>query len=116
MDFPLSPTTPVEALPFIFVDVETTGLNVATGDRVCEIALLRVQGGQETGRFESLINPQRPMGAGAMAVNGITDDMLVEAPRFPELIAPIRDLLHQRMADAYRHRQSRSADFAQARG
>lgn len=94
MDFPLSPTTPVEALPFILVDVETTGLNVTTGDRVCEIALLRVQGGQEIGRFESLISPQRPMGAGAMAVNGITDDMLADAPRFPALIAPIRDLLH----------------------
>jgi DNA polymerase-3 subunit epsilon len=93
MDFLLSPTTPVEASPFIFVDVETTGLDVATGDRVCEIALLRVQGGQEIDHFESLINPQRQMGAGAMAVNGITDAMLVDAPLFPTLISPIHNLL-----------------------
>jgi DNA polymerase-3 subunit epsilon len=93
MDFPFSPTTPVAALPFVFVDVETTGLSVAAGDRVCEIALLRVQDGREIDRLESLIHPQRRMGAGAMAVNRITDAMLADAPRFPSLIPPIRDLL-----------------------
>jgi DNA polymerase-3 subunit epsilon len=93
MDLLFSPTTPVEDLPFIFVDVETTGLNVADGDRVCEIALLRVQSGQEIARFESLIHPQRHMGAGATAVNGITDAMLTSAPLFPALIPSIRDLL-----------------------
>lgn len=93
MDDLLSPTSPVENLPFIVVDVETTGLNVSAGDRVCEIALLRVQGGQEIARFESLVNPQRCMGAGAMAVNGITDAMLSAAPLFPAMLPTLRDLL-----------------------
>lgn len=94
MDFLFSPTTPVENLPFVFVDVETTGLNVANGDRICEIALLRIQSDRETAHFESLIHPQRPMGAGAMAVNGITDAMLAGAPLFPSLIPSICRLLH----------------------
>ena len=94
MEFPLSPLTPVEDLPFTFVDVETTGLKAETGDRVCEIALLRIQGGQEIDRFESLVNPQRRMGAGAMAVNGITDAMLTDAPLFHHLIPHLRPLLH----------------------
>src|SRR5205823_12025503 len=71
-----SPTAPIDELAFTFVDVETTGLDHATGDRVCEIALLRVHGDQELARFESLVHPQRLMTAGATAVNGITDAML----------------------------------------
>ena len=56
-----SPITPLDELAFTFVDVETTGLDPTTGDRVCEIALLRVQGDREIARFESLVHPQRPM-------------------------------------------------------
>src|SRR5215468_4566497 len=72
-----SPLTPLDELAFTFVDVETTGLDPATGDRVCEIALLRVQGDREIARFESLVHPQRSMHPGALAVHGITDAMLV---------------------------------------
>jgi DNA polymerase III subunit epsilon len=55
----VSPATPIEELAFTFVDVETTGLDHAAGDRVCEIALLRVEGEQEVARLESLVQPQR---------------------------------------------------------
>src|ERR671931_409661 len=81
-----SPITPLDELAFTFVDVETTGLDPAMGDRVCEIALLRVQGGREITRFESLVHPQRPMHPGALAVHGITDAMLVGAPIFATLL------------------------------
>ncbi len=93
MEFLLSPTTPIEALPFTFVDVETTGLKAAAGDRICEIALLRVQGDLEVARLEALIHPQRPMGPGATAVNGITDDMLTDAPPFATFLPQIQTLL-----------------------
>src|SRR5262245_61916274 len=88
-----SPTTPVEELTFTFVDVETTGLDHTTGDRVCEIALIRVRGNQEIARFESLVQPQRPMTPGAMAVNGISDAMLVDAPLFAALLPQVQVLL-----------------------
>ena len=81
-----SPITPLDELAFTFVDVETTGLDPTTGDRVCEIALLRVQGDREIARFESLIHPQRPMHYGAMAVHGITDALLAGAPTFAMLL------------------------------
>jgi DNA polymerase-3 subunit epsilon len=88
------PTTPIDAQPFTFVDVETTGLDPTTGDRVCEIALLRVQGAHELARFESLVYPQRPMAPGALAVHGITDAMLAQAPPFAALLPQIERLLH----------------------
>lgn len=90
----VSLSTPVEELSFTFVDVETTGLHAAMGDRVCEIALLRVEREREVARFESLVYPSRPMTPGATTVNGITDAMLVDAPVFAGLIPRIQALLH----------------------
>lgn len=97
----LSPMTPVEQIPFTIVDVETTGLDPATGHRVCEIALLRVQGSHEVARFESLVHPQRPMTASAMAVNGITDVMLAGAPPFSALLPRIQPLLRDAVLVAH---------------
>jgi DNA polymerase-3 subunit epsilon len=88
-----SPTTPVEALTFTYLDVETTGLAPGNGDRVCEIALLRMHGEQEETRFESLVHPQRSMPPAVTAVHGITEEMLVGAPLFVELLPSIGVLL-----------------------
>jgi DNA polymerase-3 subunit epsilon len=69
--------------------VETTGLNPAYGHRICEVACLRVRDGQELGRFESLVDPGRPISAGAYRVNRITADMLVDAPPFEAVAGPL---------------------------
>ena len=99
-----SPTAPIDELALTFVDVETTGLDSTTGDRVCEIALLRVCGDQEIGRFESLVHPQRPMTPGAMAVNGITDAMLVDAPPFAAVLPQVHALLQDAVLVAHNAR------------
>ncbi len=99
-----SPTAPIDELALTFVDVETTGLDSTTGDRVCEIALLRVCGDQEIGRFESLVHPQRPMTPGAMAVNGITDAMLVDAPPFAAVLPQVQALLQDAVLVAHNAR------------
>lgn len=99
-----SPATAVEDVSFTFVDVETTGLSTAAGDRVCEIAMLQVRGDQEVARFESLIHPQRAMTPGAMAVNGITDAMLAKAPPFATLLPQIGALLHDTVFVAHNAR------------
>jgi len=99
-----SPTAPIDELALTFVDVETTGLDSTTGDRVCEIALLRICGDQEIGRFESLVHPQRPMTPGAMAVNGITDAMLVDAPPFAAVLPQVQALLQDAVLVAHNAR------------
>src|SRR5262249_61205443 len=98
------PTTPIEDLALTFVDVETTGLDHTTGDRVCEIALLRIRGDQEIARFESLVYPQRLMTPGAMAVNGITDAMLVDAPPFAAVLPQVDTLLQDAVLVAHNAR------------
>ena len=84
-----APETPIEDVPLAVVDVETTGLNPQAGDRVCEIAVLRVDPGQAPRLWVSLVNPGRPIGAGAQAVNGIADDDVADAPPFGRLITRI---------------------------
>ena len=100
----LAPTTPVDCLTLTFVDVETTGLDVAQGDRVCEVALLQVRGMQEVGRFTSLVYPGRPMPARSTLVNGITDTMLAAAPLFSAILPTIRDMLHDTVLVAHNAR------------
>ncbi len=78
---------------FAILDVETTGLNPAYGHRVCEVACLRVQNGQEIARFESLVDPERPVSAGAFHVNHITSEMLAGAPPFEDVAAPLLALM-----------------------
>jgi DNA polymerase III subunit epsilon len=97
----LSPMTPVEELSFTVVDVETTGLDPARGDRVCEIALLRIERNREVARLESLVRPFRLMTPGASAVNGITDAMLLDAPPFAAILPQVRKLLQHTVLVAH---------------
>lgn len=90
----LSPATPIDNLALTFVDVETTGLSPARGDRVCEIALLRIEHGNEVARFESLVHPQRHVPQEVVAVHGLTDAILAEAPPFLTLLPTIGPLLY----------------------
>lgn len=91
----------LEYTPFAFLDVETTGLDPKRGHRVCEIAIVRTVGRVETRRFSSLVNPGRPIGAGAQAVNHITDRMVADAPRFHELLDDVFPLLNDAVVVAH---------------
>jgi len=75
----------IDQIPFTFLDCETTGLSPRYGDKVCEIALLKVRGGEVQESYQTLVNPGRPISPGAMAVNGITDAMVQDAPSFSEI-------------------------------
>ncbi|MFA4988187.1 MAG: exonuclease domain-containing protein [Candidatus Omnitrophota bacterium] len=70
----------IDEAEFTIFDTETTGLNPGCGDRVVELAGLRVKGNKEIGKFETLLNPGREISPGAFAVNKITGEMLKDAP------------------------------------
>ena len=82
----------IEKSTLSFFDVETTGLTPHYGDRICEVAVLRSCGG-EIKSFASLVNPQRPISPGASFVNGITDQMVREAPLFDDIAPEVLGLL-----------------------
>jgi DNA polymerase-3 subunit epsilon len=73
------------AVDFAVVDVETTGTRVA--DRVTEIAIARVSGGEIQDVYTQLVNPQRPIPAHISALTHITWAMVKDQPPFGQ-IAP----------------------------
>lgn len=87
-----APHTPLAELPLLFIDLETTGLDLAAGHRVCEVALLRERAGSEEGRLDCLIDPGRPLDPRAAAVNGLRDEDLAGAPPFAAVAPRIEAL------------------------
>src|SRR6476661_7904688 len=83
----LDATSPLEGVTFAVLDVETTGLSPALGDRICEVAIVRGRAGLVLDSYTSLVNPQRFIGAGARRVHGISANMVHRAPAFGE-VAP----------------------------
>ena len=88
-----TPRSTAQLLPRLaFIDVETTGANPVV-DRVTEIAILRVEGGQLVERWSSLVNPGMPIPPSIQGFTGITDAMVAAAPPFAELADGVRALL-----------------------
>ena len=70
----------IKLAEFVIFDVETTGLSPVDGDRIVEIAAVKIKGAVVVDKFYSLVNPQRSMPSHATLVNNITGEMLVDAP------------------------------------
>ncbi len=66
-------------------DLETTDRNI-TYAKIIEIAAVKVRNGKIIDTFETLINPRMPIPLGASKVNGITNEMVTEAPHIEEVI------------------------------
>ncbi len=75
----------LHALPFVVVDVETTGGQAGGSDRVTEVAAVHVDGDRIELAFHSLINPGRSIPWHITRLTGIDDAMVRAAPRFEEI-------------------------------
>jgi DNA polymerase-3 subunit epsilon len=82
---------PVPDAPLAFVDLEMSGL-VLGMDRVIELCVERVEGGEVIGRVESLVKP--PMGLKIPStVHGLDEAALAEAPAFEALADQVTRLV-----------------------
>lgn len=86
---------------FLVVDVETTGLSAAGGDRVCEVGAVKLRGGAVVDTFGSLVDPCRPVSYGAYAVNRISPQMLQGAPTFPDVAERLWSMMEGSILVAY---------------
>ena len=76
----------INSTEFVVFDVETTGLSAADGDRIIEIAAMKVKDGKIIDKFYSLVNPNRSIPAEATRIHNITDDMVAAAPMATEIL------------------------------
>ncbi|MEX1073510.1 MAG: 3'-5' exonuclease, partial [Burkholderiales bacterium] len=79
--------------PLAIVDLETTGAH-PVHDRVTEVAVIEVEGGEVRDEWSTLVNPECAIPAAIQALTGITNDMVAGAPTFGRLA----EELHARLA------------------
>jgi DNA polymerase-3 subunit epsilon len=78
----------------IFLDTETTGLEVRLGHRVIELACVEMVNRRLTGRhLHYYVNPDRDIDEGALAVHGISREFLADKPRFGEIANEFLDFI-----------------------
>jgi DNA polymerase III subunit epsilon len=83
-------------LEYVILDIETTGFSPKRGDKIVELGALVVnEQGVVVDKFESLVNPQRDLGA--TWVHKITSEMVKDAPLFGEIAGSLAHLLQGRV-------------------
>jgi DNA polymerase-3 subunit epsilon len=78
--------------PLAIIDLETTGINVAT-DKIIEIAIIKLLPDGTTVNKRKLINPQVPIPQSSSDVHGITNEMIKDAPTFKQVANEIKQFL-----------------------
>jgi len=78
----------------IVLDTETTGLDPKTGHRVIEVGCVELKERRLTGNNLHLyLQPDREIDPQAIEVHGISNEFLLDKPRFQEVAAELKDYL-----------------------
>lgn len=73
---------------WIILDTETTGLSEI--DEIIQVAIIAHDGSR---LLDTLVRPKQPISAAAIAVHGITNATLVEAPPFSEIYEQLKAVI-----------------------
>lgn len=76
----------------IVLDTETTGLDY-TRERIIEFAAVKLENGKIKDEFQTLINPQQHIRKSSMAIHGISEDMVKDAPTEAEILPKILEFI-----------------------
>lgn len=77
--------TPLADVTFCVIDFETTG-GSSDFDRITEIGAAKYRSGECLGTFQTLINPECPIPPFITVLTGITEAMLLPAPRIESIL------------------------------
>src|SRR5574344_768922 len=76
----------------IVLDTETTGLDY-TREKMVEFAALRLENGKIKDEFQTLINPEQHIRKSSIAIHGITQEMVADAPTEAEAMPKILEFM-----------------------
>ena len=79
--------------PIVMLDFETTGLSPAMGERITEVAALRIVGDRVTERYVSLINCNARIPSFITALTGISQQMVDAAPQVDRVLPELLDFI-----------------------
>ena len=89
---------------YVAFDLETTGLS-ARQDTIIEIGAVIIKNGQEIDRFQTFVDPGQKLRQETVDLTGITDEMLVGAPKIEEALPEFLKFVGDRVLVAH------NADF-----
>jgi len=78
--------------PIAFFDCETTGLDIGK-DRIISLAVTKLMPDGTRLSKNSLINPMIPISAEATAIHGITNEDLIDKPKFSQLAKSLYEFM-----------------------
>lgn len=100
--------------PIVMLDFETTGLSPESGDRITEVAALRIVGGEIRERYVSLVNCGVRVPSFITQLTGITQEMVDTAPPSQRVVAELLDFIGGDVLSA--HNASFDEKFLKAEG
>jgi DNA polymerase-3 subunit epsilon len=100
--------------PIVMLDFETTGLSPESGDRITEVAALRIAGGQVVERYVSLVNCGVRVPSFITQLTGITQAMVDAAPPAAEVVPALLEFIGADVLAA--HNASFDEKFLKAEG
>ena len=83
---------PLSEVTFVVIDLETTGAT-ARDCAITEVGAVKLRGGECLGRLETLINPGVPIPPFITVLTGITEAMLMPAPRIEEVLPALLEFI-----------------------
>jgi len=78
---------------FVVLDLETSGASPKSGSAITEIGAVKVCGGQVLGTFKTFVNPGVSLPPFITELTGITDEMLVDAPKIESVLPLLFEFL-----------------------
>lgn len=88
----------------VVFDIETTGLSAETC-KITEIGAVKIKDGEVLERYNSFVNPERPIPQEIVALTGITDEMVADARKIDEVLPEFFAFVGDRLLIAH------NADF-----
>ena len=79
--------------PIVMIDFETTGLSPDMGERITEVAALRIVGGRVVERYVSLINCKVRIPSFITGLTGITQAMVDAAPPVAQVLPRLLEFI-----------------------
>jgi DNA polymerase-3 subunit epsilon len=79
--------------PIVMLDFETTGLSPESGDRITEVAALRIAGGEIVDRYVSLVNCGVRIPPFITSLTGISQQMVDSAPPAGEVVPELIEFI-----------------------
>ncbi len=85
---------------FVAFDLETTGLS-SKNDTIIEIGAVIMKSGREIDRFQTFVAPGRKLEPKIVELTGITDAMLIGAPKIEEVLPKFLEFVGDRVLVAH---------------